>query len=92
MGRRDDALRDLNRAIELAATQHTRVAGQAYTQRGILHRLSGDEDAALNDFSKGASMGNALAKKEAAALNPAAKLCHLMVQEAMKPYLGNKTE
>lgn len=86
MNRRDDAMRDLTKAIELAGDRHTRVAGQAHTQRGVLHKLAGDDKAALADFEAGSKFGNSLAKKEAASLNPYAKLCADMVKLAMKPF------
>lgn len=88
MNRRDDAMRDLTKAIALAQDRHTKVAGQAHTQRGILYKLMGDEKAALADFEAGSRFGNSLAKKEAAALNPYAKLCADMVKIAMKPFFA----
>lgn len=49
LNRVDDALSDLNTAIQLSAGVG-RAAEQAYTQRGLIHILQGNEDDALQDF------------------------------------------
>ena len=45
----DEALGDLERAIELCKGRG-KVAEQAYTQRGLILMLQGNEDKALEDF------------------------------------------
>lgn len=49
LNRVDDALSDLNTAIQLSAGVG-RAAEQAYTQRGLIHILQGNEEDALQDF------------------------------------------
>lgn len=49
LNRVDDALSDLNTAIQLSDGVG-RAAEQAYTQRGLIHILQGNEDDALQDF------------------------------------------
>ena len=45
----DEALSDLNTAITLSRGKG-KAAEQAYTQRGLIHMLRGNEDEALQDF------------------------------------------
>ncbi|KAJ1822294.1 hypothetical protein LPJ56_000885 [Coemansia sp. RSA 2599] len=82
MGNLEDALRDLDRAIEYA--QEERVLGQAYTQKAIILRSKGDQDGAYYNFSMGARLGNEVAIMAAPKENPYAKLCGKMVSEAMR--------
>ena len=88
LGRRDDALRDLDTAIALASAANRRtVLKQAYTQRGMLRRVAGDDDGARRDLEQAGELGSALAKREAAKLNPLAQLCNQMVAQVLQPYL-----
>lgn len=81
----EGALKDLDEAIRLAESIHDEVSlKQSYTQRGIIKKRQDDEEGARADFEKGAQYGSTFAAKEAAALNPMAKLCNQMVSQAMK--------
>ena len=77
-----NALADLNTAIELSGGRGT-AASQAYTQQGLLLRLEGKEEAALEAFHKAAALGNAFAKTMVVQLNPYAALCNAMLAEAI---------
>jgi len=76
-----NALKDLNVAVELE--QHGPAVGQAYTQRGLIHKLQGNDDAALKDFEMGARHGNKFAKSMAIQCNPYAAMCNKMLAEAI---------
>ncbi|PVD36967.1 hypothetical protein C0Q70_03960 [Pomacea canaliculata] len=56
----DGALDDLNMAIVLSKGKG-KAACQAFTQRGIIRRLEGDNEAALEDFKAAAHLGSELA-------------------------------
>jgi len=86
-GDTENALKDLNSSITLCESHplvFKNVASQAYTQRGLIKELQGDEEGARLDFEKGASFGNSLAVQEAVKLNPYARLCNQMLVQAMK--------
>jgi tetratricopeptide (TPR) repeat protein len=79
------ALADSDRAIELATgANDTAVLKQAYTQRALVRRALGQEEAALEDYREGARRGNVFAKKEAVRLNPYAALCNQYLMQAME--------
>ena len=82
LGEKDAARSDLEKALELCQCQG-KVAGQAFTQRGLIHRLNGNREAALEDFKKGAELGNSFAKTQVAELNPYAALCNQMLAQAI---------
>ncbi|KAJ3297718.1 Tetratricopeptide repeat protein 36 [Borealophlyctis nickersoniae] len=71
-GRTDEALADLDKAVELGAGDAV-VLKQAYTQRAILRKSMGDLEGSENDFAQGARLGNEIAKA-AVANNPYAKM------------------
>ena len=74
----DGALQDLDRAILLADARVPRddlTLRQAHTQRGLVYKLRNQEDEARAEFEAASALGSALAKKEAAKLNPISKLC-----------------
>ncbi|XP_041377773.1 tetratricopeptide repeat protein 36-like [Gigantopelta aegis] len=73
---------DLDKAIELSAG-HGRAACQAHTQRGIIRRLEGDDEHALEDFKIAAKLGNEFAKHQVMLMNPYAALCNQMLAEVM---------
>ncbi|KAJ2354209.1 hypothetical protein IWW50_003951 [Coemansia erecta] len=73
---------DLDSAIKCAHDDQTR--GQAFTQKGVILKMQGDQDGAFFNFSQGAKCGNAVAKTAASKENPYAKLCGQMVSQAMK--------
>ncbi|KAI9502694.1 hypothetical protein BX070DRAFT_178961, partial [Coemansia spiralis] len=81
----NDVLGDLDMAIKYADPSGSDgILGQAYTQKGIVYRDMGDQDAAFFCFSQGASHGNEVAKMAAPKENPYAKLCGKIVSDAMK--------
>ena len=81
-GKPDDALSDLNTAIDLCRSRG-KVAEQAYVQRAMIKRLNGDDDGAFQDFRVAAALGNAFAKTEAVRLNPYAAMCNQMLREVI---------
>ena len=58
----DLALADLDRAIQLSGGRG-RAAEQAYTQRGLVWRLRGEDERALEDFKSAARLGSHFAQK-----------------------------
>ena len=58
----DLALADLDTAIQLSGGRG-RVAEQAYTQRGLVRRLRGEDERALEDFKRAARLGGTFAQK-----------------------------
>ena len=81
------ALEDLNKAIDLGK-DHGTAAAQAYTQRGLIHRLNGDEEKAQADFAKAAALGSAFAKSMVVQMNPYAAMCNKMLAEAINKLKG----
>lgn len=81
------ALEDLNKAIQLGEDRGTATA-QAYTQRALIHRLNGNEDKALEDFTKAAELGSAFAKSMVVQLNPYAAMCNRMLADAINKLRG----
>ena len=59
----DLALADLDRAIQLSGGCG-RAAEQAYTQRGLVWRLRGEDERALEDFKCAARLGGHFAQKQ----------------------------
>ena len=86
-GDKDLALKDLNTAIDECELS-TRVAQQAYAQRGILKRLKDDTEGARKDLETAGHYGNAWARHEATKLNPYAALCNQMLKQAMDQLSG----
>lgn len=74
---------DLDRAIELSRGRG-RVACQAYTQRGLVRKLQGKAELALEDFGKAASLGSHFSRAQVASMNPYAALCNSMMTEMME--------
>ena len=83
LGKVEEALKDLETAIKLSDGKDTLTLRQAYTQRGYIRRLQGDEDGAFVDFDVAAKLGGEQAKKEAQKLNPYAKLCNEMLTKKL---------
>ena len=83
-----NALEDLNKAIELSRDKGA-AASQAYTQRGLIHRLNGAEEKALEDFTKAAELGGAFAKTMVVQMNPYAAMCNKMLAEAINKLKGD---
>lgn len=78
----DAAMADLDAAVALPMAR--KVAAQVYAQRGVLHRLKGDDTAAREDFERAGHFGNTWAQQQAIALNPYAALCNAMLSKAME--------
>lgn len=81
------ALEDLNKAIQLGEDRGAATA-QAYTQRALIHRLNGNEDKALEDFTKAAELGSAFAKSMVVQLNLYAAMCNRMLADAINKLRG----
>ena len=81
------ALEDLDKAIDLSK-DHGSAAAQAYTQRGLIHRLNGEEDRAREDFTKGAELGSIFAKSMVVQMNPYAAMCNKMLTKAINKLKG----
>ena len=82
------ALEDLNKAIDLSK-DHGAAAAQAYTQRGLIHRLNREEKQSYEDFSKAAALGSTFAKSMVVQLNPYAAMCNKMLAEAISKLKGD---
>ena len=57
------ALADLNMAIQLSGGRG-KAAQQALTQRGLIHRLHGNDEEAKSDFQLAAKLGSKFAQKQ----------------------------
>ena len=77
----DSALSDLDTAVSLSSGRG-KVAEQAHTQRGLIRRLQGENEGALEDFKTAAKLGSRFAQKQVVAMNPYAALCNQMLTEA----------
>ena len=73
---------DLDTAIHLSGGCG-KVAEQAHTQRGLLRRLRGDDEGALEDFKAAAKLGSRFAQRQVVAMNPYSALCNQMLSEAI---------
>ncbi|XP_016933498.2 tetratricopeptide repeat protein 36 homolog [Drosophila suzukii] len=80
--RDEEALDDLNRAVELANDQQTRTKCHAHCQRGVLYRKLDNLDAARADFEAAAQLGSKFAKEQLVEINPFAALCNQMLRQA----------
>jgi tetratricopeptide (TPR) repeat protein len=78
----EEALSDLNRAIELSGGRG-KATEQALTQRGIIWRVKGEDEKALEDFKKAGKLGNRFAQQQVVQLNPYSALCNRMLTEAI---------
>ncbi|CAJ1064996.1 tetratricopeptide repeat protein 36 isoform X1 [Xyrichtys novacula] len=76
------ALMDLDQAISLSSGIG-RTACQALVQRGLLRRLTCQNDEARADFEKAAALGSEFARQQAVVLNPYAALCNKMLTEVI---------
>ena len=86
----DGALSDLHTALELSEGQGE-AAKQAFTQRGIIRKMRGDEDKAVSDFKKASNLGSLFARSQLVRMNPYAAMCNNMLSEAIgKLYSGEK--
>jgi tetratricopeptide (TPR) repeat protein len=78
----DGALTDLDRAIELSNGQGE-AAKQAFTQRGIICKMRGEEEKAACDFQKASNLGSLFARRQLVRMNPYAAMCNKMLSEAI---------
>ncbi|GCC26221.1 hypothetical protein chiPu_0004636 [Chiloscyllium punctatum] len=78
MGDTTGAKSDLNKAVDLSEGRG-RTASLALVQRGLLYRLYGQDEEALQDFRKAADLGNRFAKYQVTIMNPYAALCNRML-------------
>ncbi|XP_072174883.1 tetratricopeptide repeat protein 36 homolog [Diadema setosum] len=78
----EGALEDLNTAINLSQG-HGKAACQAFTQRGLIHRLEGRDEEALADFRRAAGLGSQFARAQVVQLNPYAAMCNQMLAEVI---------
>ncbi|XP_008307199.1 tetratricopeptide repeat protein 36 [Cynoglossus semilaevis] len=82
LGNTAGALQDLDQAISLSDGTG-RTACQALVQRGLLRRLTCQNDAARADFERAAALGSEFARQQAVVLNPYAALCNKMLAEVI---------
>ncbi|KAJ8731599.1 hypothetical protein PYW07_004763 [Mythimna separata] len=80
----DDAMSDLDRAIELTVGKQSRARALALCQRGVLLRKRGQDDDARAAFTEAAKLGSSFAKKQVVELNPYAALCNQMLSQVMR--------
>ncbi|XP_016999368.2 tetratricopeptide repeat protein 36 homolog [Drosophila takahashii] len=80
--RDEEALDDLNRALELANDQQTRTKCHSHCQRGVLYRKLDNLDAARADFGAAAELGSKFAREQLVEINPFAALCNQMLRQA----------
>uniref|UniRef100_A0A914X1W6 Tetratricopeptide repeat protein 36 n=1 Tax=Plectus sambesii TaxID=2011161 RepID=A0A914X1W6_9BILA len=81
-GNVEEALNDLNKAIELSGGKG-KAACQAYVQRAMIARLQNRDADAKADYEKAAEMGSSFAKMQLIAMNPYAAMCNKMLAEVM---------
>ncbi|XP_050334599.1 tetratricopeptide repeat protein 36 homolog [Bactrocera neohumeralis] len=81
VGRDDEALADLSKALALC-TEQPRTKCTALCQRGVLYRKQNNVDAARKDFEDAAHLGSSFAKTQLVELNPFAALCNQMLRQA----------
>lgn len=62
-----EALKDLNRALELATERQARTKCHAHCQRGVLYRKLENLDAARADFEAAAQLGSKFAREQVSA-------------------------
>ncbi|KAH8419505.1 hypothetical protein KR222_000371 [Zaprionus bogoriensis] len=82
--RDEDALNDLNRALELASDQQPRTKCHAHCQRGVLYRKLQNLDAARADFEAAAQLGSKFAREQLVEINPFAALCNQMLRQVFE--------
>ncbi|KAJ2948910.1 hypothetical protein O0L34_g5843 [Tuta absoluta] len=84
MQRDDDAMADIDRALELTADKQCRARALALCQRGVLLRKRRQDDDARTAFKMAAELGSGFAKKQMVELNPYAALCNQMLSQVMR--------
>ncbi|XP_028163262.1 tetratricopeptide repeat protein 36-like [Ostrinia furnacalis] len=84
MQKDDEAMADLDRALQLTEGSKSRARALTLCQRGVLLRKRGLDDAARADFAAAAELGSGFAKKQIVELNPYAALCNQMLSQVMR--------
>ncbi|XP_071944444.1 tetratricopeptide repeat protein 36-like isoform X2 [Antedon mediterranea] len=77
------AVEDLEMAIKLS-NGSGKAACQAYIQRGLIRKLQGEEEPALNDFKKASNLGSEFAKAQVVQMNPYAAMCNQMLTDVLQ--------
>lgn len=79
----EGALKDLDYVIEDIGEGQPKILKQAYTQRAIIRKQTGDLEGSRKDFSVGAKLGNPIARSIAVSENPYAKMCNQVMMQVM---------
>ncbi|KAJ0176817.1 hypothetical protein K1T71_007996 [Dendrolimus kikuchii] len=79
-----DAMKDIDRALQLTEGKLGRARALALCQRGVLLRKQGKDDDARTVFTEAAKLGSSFAKKQVVELNPYAALCNQMLSQVMR--------
>ncbi|CAG9806136.1 unnamed protein product [Chironomus riparius] len=82
----EKTISDLNKAIELSGDKYKLTKCRAYTQRGIIHRMQNNLDAARDDFNESAKLGSKFSRQQLVDINPYAQLCNQMVTQILGNY------
>ncbi|TMS40200.1 hypothetical protein L596_006608 [Steinernema carpocapsae] len=92
MGKTDEAMVDLDKAIELSKGTG-KSACQSFVQRAMVKRLQGKNDEARADYQQAANLGSSFAKMQLVTMNPYAAMCNKMLSEIMgKLQRGESTD
>ena len=91
LGRTQDAMTDLNTAIELSGGVGNS-AVMAFTQRGLLLKVEGKDELAWSDLKRAADLGGAFAKSILVQINPMAALCNRMLKQAVQDMYPSPNE
>ncbi|XP_041979412.1 tetratricopeptide repeat protein 36 [Aricia agestis] len=84
MKRDDDAMKDLDRVLDLTKGKRTKSRALALCQRGVVLRARGSDDDARAAFTEAAKLGSGFAKKQVVELNPYAALCNQMLSQVLR--------
>ncbi|XP_026761887.1 tetratricopeptide repeat protein 36 homolog [Galleria mellonella] len=84
MNRDDDAMADLDKALQLTEGRKGRARALALCQRGVLLRKRDEGDSARASFTEAAKLGSGFAKKQVVEMNPYAALCNQMLSQVMR--------
>ncbi|XP_059058426.1 tetratricopeptide repeat protein 36 homolog [Achroia grisella] len=84
MKRDNDAMADLDKALQLTEGSKGRARALALCQRGVLLKKLGQGDLARAAFTEAAKLGSGFAKKQVVEMNPYAALCNQMLTQVMR--------
>ena len=79
----EQALADLEEGMKYC-NNDVQVTKQLYVQRGMIYELRNQDEDARRDFEVAAKHGSKFAKQECIKLNPYARLCNQMLEQAIK--------